>query len=985
MFSFSHYPQQVLLMLCLLLILPSCQQRHNADKLSPQDQSDIIEVDTIQTEENDGVSFLELLGVYDTTAVQDNRITLFNNIFSYLMEEDILEEPVVVDSNMPSDSIDMLLYYWSAEFLYKERQLVEGLLYAQRALSMSGNYDNKMFVSDCESLLASIYFSKSDYVNAIEHARQALLIERDLDDAARLSSALNNLAAISLASRHLDEARVYILEALHYSSLSKDSARMASQNGIASEVFNALGRYDEAVNYARQALVLDSLTHNDVKKGVHLSQLATAQISLGRLEDAKKTLDKAIPLLMSIGNYYSLSICWLQMGEILNTTGDYVEAKEYFSKALKVFTQMGNIYLEIRARRGLSEALKTNDPFEALEQMEILMVLRDSINSDEMRQTISKYNAMFNNEQYAKQIELDDVRHRAEMTIAISAVLGLIMIIMFLLVYIRVRKRNHMVVERLSLMRESFYTNITHEFRTPLTIILGVSGDIQKEDNVPMSIKRKMQMVERQGNGLLTLVNQLLDISKIKSAVGNPDWRNGNITTYIEMIVDSYRDHANRSNIDLLFYAKDVVKMDFVPDYVSKIMNNLLSNALKFTPEYGKVSVASWKDDDYLVVDVTDTGIGMNQDTIKHVFEPFYRSETDNYVIGTGVGLSLVKQIVDAVEGTIVVDSAVGRGTTFRVSLPLRSEIDKQFDGAITNNPMLSEHNIANDDVAESSHEYRLLVVEDNRDIASYLGSHFEERFDVAYAANGKDGLDKALKYVPDLIITDLMMPVMDGIEMCHSIKNNDIVSHIPIVMITAKDSDADRIRCIEAGVDANLPKPFNSEELRALVDTLLEKSIAMRQKLSVLHKESVDTPSPEVPQSPEENTQGVTMTQQQQEFLQLLSDVVKATAEHGYVDVNTIASGVKMTPNQLRRKLFAITGDTTLAFIKSVQMMKAKQLLTDDPDLPIGDVAFRCGYSLQTHFSRAFKAYCGMTPMQWRKNGNQNVGLIEKSDDVNE
>ena len=343
-------------------------------------------------------------------------------------------------------------------------------------------------------------------------------------------------------------------------------------------------------------------------------------------------------------------------------------------------------------------------------------------------------------------------------------------------------------------------------------MILELSHDLQGLSDCPGEIIDKAKTIERQGRGLLTLINQLLDISKIKSAVGNPDWKNGDITAHLTMIIESYRDYARSRNIDLHFLAREAVKMDFVPDYVNKVMNNLLSNAFKFTPEYGKVSVSVWREGNRLFLDVSDTGQGMDKETLTHVFEPFYQAETEARNIGTGVGLALVKQIVDTVRGTITVESETGKGTIFHISVPIHNDNKRRIIETPENNtPLLPENETMLSDSESGDNQCRLLVIEDNQDVAAYIGSLFSDRYAVAYSGNGKEGLEKALELVPDLIITDLMMPGMDGLEMCRQVRANEIINHIPIIVVTAKITEEERIKGLEVGADAYLVKPFNS------------------------------------------------------------------------------------------------------------------------------------------------------------------------------
>ena len=419
------------------------------------------------------------------------------------------------------------------------------------------------------------------------------------------------------------------------------------------------------------------------------------------------------------------------------------------------------------------------------------------------------------------------------------------------------------------------------------------------------------------------------------------------------MIIEAYRDYARSRNIDLHFLAREAVEMDFVPDYVSKVMNNLLSNAFKFTPEYGKVSVSVWREGNCLFLDVSDTGEGMDKETVSHVFEPFYQAETEARNIGTGVGLALVKQIIDAVEGSITVESTVGKGTTFHIHVPIHHDSKREVGSTMIDNaPFLPENEATPADSENDDNQCRLLVIEDNRDIAAYIGSLFADRYAVSYAANGKKGMEKALDLVPDLIITDLMMPGMDGLEVCRQVRGNEIINHIPIIVVTAKITEEERIKGLEAGADAYISKPFNADELRTRVEKLLDRHLRLRDKFSNI----ADTDKEQK------------LTDAEQRFLAKAVDFIYQLLDKRHLDVNTLAEKLCMSPRQLHRKLVAITGDSPATYMLKIKMQKARNLLETKPGLTIEDIADRCGFEHTPNFYSAFKKTYGVTPMDYRR-----------------
>lgn len=649
----------------------------------------------------------------------------------------------------------------------------------------------------------------------------------------------------------------------------------------------------------------------------------------------------------------------IALADIYHTTGNDAKEMEYLGKAKAIAER-------IKSPEHLAEIhtlyykhyKQAGDYRTALSSYEQAMTMQDSVLNMEKVNRIQ--NTSLNIERNRQAREMGEARHRLEQERTARyvgfGVLGIVLLVLsgvlaIVLYTNRLHRRNHLALKRLSALRENFFTNITHEFRTPLTVILGLSHNLQDADTE--AVRESARTIERQGKGLLTLINQLLDISKIKSSVGNPDWCNGNITAHLTMIIEAYRDYARSRNIDLHFLAREAVEMDFVPDYVSKVMNNLLSNAFKFTPEYGKVSVSVWREGNCLFLDVSDTGEGMDKETVSHVFEPFYQAETEARNIGTGVGLALVKQIIDAVEGSITVESTVGKGTTFHIHVPIHHDSKRKMDSTMIDSaPLLPENETTLADSENDDNQCRLLVIEDNHDIAAYIGSLFADRYAVSYAANGKEGMEKALDLVPDLIITDLMMPGMDGLEVCRQVRGNEIINHIPIIVVTAKITEEERIKGLEAGADAYISKPFNADELRTRVEKLLDRHHRLRDKFSNI----ADTDKEQK------------LTDVERRFLAKAVDFIYHLLDKRHLDVNTLAEKLYMSPRQLHRKLVAITGDSPATYMLKIKMQKARNLLETKPGLTIEDIAEHCGFEHTPNFYSAFKKTYGVTPMDYRR-----------------
>lgn len=735
---------------------------------------------------------------------------------------------------------------------------------------------------------------------------------------------------------------------------------------MASEIYHTMGKDHKALDYARKAYVIDSTRNNIPKMGIRLSQLAAAQISLKMYEAAEQSVSRAIPILQKSGNMTSLGICHNQMGELLNLRGAHTAAATHFKEAVNIFAPQKAMYNESRAQRGLFEALKDTDPKAAANHLLRYTELKDSIYKTDMELAVSNYNAKYETEKLTQEKKSDNLFKRINFLVGIMLVSILLLIIAWLVYMGRIHRRHHLWLKKMNAIRSHFFTNITHEFRTPLTIIMGLSNDIGVDEDCKDDIRDKATTIERQGHRLLNLINQLLDIAKVKSSMGNANWRNGNITAYITMIAESFREYAKIRKINLTFIPKETVVMDFVPDYISKLISNLLANAIKFTPEYGRVSITMWRRGNTLLLDIIDTGKGMDKESLDHVFELFYQAEGDTQHIGTGIGLALVKQIVDAINGTIAVESAPGAGTAFHISLPIRNRVSKKVEKEKTSiGPLIEENTeevlpLGDDNSNESNDDCRILVVEDNHDVADYIGSQLKDFYHVYYASNGQTGMEKALEIVPDLIITDLMMPEMNGLELCRQVRDNDIINHVPIIIITAKASEEERIKGLQAGADAYMTKPFNTDELQTRVAKLLENRKLMREKFTAtiennkVQEDSQDHTAPD----------DADLT-----FLTKVADAIHTLLSRSKdASVTAIASMMCMSNSQFYRKMVAITGHTPAAYIQHIRIKKAKKLLDKNPNMKLIEVAALCGFDVYPNFVRTFKSVCGITPSEYRK-----------------
>ncbi len=536
-------------------------------------------------------------------------------------------------------------------------------------------------------------------------------------------------------------------------------------------------------------------------------------------------------------------------------------------------------------------------------------------------------------------------------------------------------------VKELDALKTQLYANITHEFRTPLTVILGMANQVK--NNPEKHLNTGVDMIVRNGENLLNLVNEMLDLSKLEDGKMTLHLINGDIINFLRYIVESFQSLAASKQKQFHFLADtDELFVAYDAEKIRQIITNLLSNALKFTPELGNVYVTISKQNDVnnkvttLVLKVKDTGIGIPEIQLPHIFDRFYQLDNSHTrkAEGTGIGLSLTKELVKLMNGNIVVKSPpVGatKGTEFIITIPLTKVSIGNLDNSIK--PVIKE-NKRESIVEESVNHYSeknsskahatplILLVEDNVDVVAYTASCLPE-YKLAVGKDGREGFDIAVDIIPDLIITDVMMPFVDGFEMCRKLRQDERTSHIPIIMLTAKADMQSKLEGLEKGADVYLEKPFHKEELLLRIKKLLE----LRKNLQNYYSKQIGLIDTEET-LPKLEAEPIFEEKAEHEFVKKVRELVECNFTNYEFSVEQLCKLIFMSHSQLHRKLDALTGCSPNKFIRTVRLNKAKELLTN-PAVSIAAIALDCGYNDAGYFARVFKQAYGVTPQEWRVN----------------
>tara|TARA_B100000809_G_scaffold266930_1_gene333190 strand:- start:34082 stop:38119 length:4038 start_codon:yes stop_codon:yes gene_type:complete len=506
-----------------------------------------------------------------------------------------------------------------------------------------------------------------------------------------------------------------------------------------------------------------------------------------------------------------------------------------------------------------------------------------------------------------------------------------------------------------------FFTNISHELKTPLTLILSPTERLLKEENDERKIAT-LEIIKRNTERLIRLVNQVLDLRKIESGNEKLTIERYDLIRFSKKIVSLFEEEAAYRNIKLNFSSEvEILDMNFDMTKVEKVIFNLISNAFKFTQDYGhiklKITIVKKKSKTYVCITVKDNGIGISEENQKLIFDRFTNIKTTNFTSqeGTGIGLSLVQDYVDLHKGFIKLKSKEEKGSSFSIHLPIAMPSDMKNEDISGENNFgnLNENDLSYEEEEENegSGKLRLLVVEDDRDMRSFIKSMFESDYDLILASDGQEGYEKTFVYHPDIIISDVMMPRMDGITLCKKLKSDIRTSHIPLILLTAKAGIENQMEGIGVGADDYIQKPFHLDYLLLRTKMLISK----REKVQKNYLKEEQLVSSEITSNPID-----------EKFLNDLISVIEKQLDNSDLSVKLLAEFLQMDKTSLYRKVKSLTGQTAIAFIRNTRLKKAAQLLKND-NLNVSEVMYMVGYTHRSYFTRSFKELFGMVPTEYK------------------
>ncbi|MDE5421322.1 tetratricopeptide repeat protein [Ancylomarina sp. DW003] len=783
----------------------------------------------------------------------------------------------------------------------------------------------------------------------------------------------NGIGNIYLVQKEYQKALSYFKESEKYGHSSDNKYHLEISYGNIGETFMYLQQYDSATFYINKSLDLAKYRNNPIGVGICYQLLGQVENSQKHYSKAYSNFEKALELQRQRKDKRYLSTILVHHGDVCSKLKRYDEAEKNLIEGREISKKIHSVDNMIFSNQSLYEVYYNTNRFkEASDALVLSKAYTDSLYNMEKIRVMNDLEYQYQSEKKSQKIELLNTRNqlveeskkmqRNQFGILLIFIAGLAAFF-----YYRYKNRQKVTreLQRLNEMKSKFFSNISHEFRTPLTLI---KGPAEKQLAISSSEDQKadFQLILRNSDRLLSLVDQLLNLSKIDAGYFSISSQKGDLTSLLKGISNSFNYQASQKNIKYNIEIDNINLVWYDTNIVEIIITNLLSNAFKFVPADGHIKIQVTNNTDHLSIQVSNSGCALTNKELTRIFDRFYRAEGIEQQ-GTGIGLSLVKELCSLYRAPISVDCSNDQIIRFNLHLPISREhfnneelVSTPQENAIVLNDNISdsytESHINN--VNNQTETPVLLIVEDNPDMRQYIKLNFESSYQILEAEDGEAGIKLALDHIPDLIISDVMMPKTGGIELCATLKSDVKTSHIPIILLTAKVGDENVLGGLRSGADDYIAKPFNAQTLSVKVDNLIKLRKGLQEKYQ---KELVINPLNLVFKSEDEA------------FANTLQDILDKFLPDPDFSVDQFCTETCMSRTQLHRKLKALTGLSATAFIRSQRIKLAANMMLK-PDVNISDVCFATGFNDTSYFSKCFKEIQGQTPSEYIKTNCQHT-----------
>ncbi len=822
------------------------------------------------------------------------------------------------------------------------------------------------YIDEASSALFGLASLERDDELALQYLLQIDSLHRTQNivtaNLANAYGAIGGMYLKSFGNREL--ARSYYEKSFEAAQESNYAAGINDMTVILGKMALEEGNHDEAYRLFQLDLERNR-SKNDTNNLRHsLIALASVDMALQKFNAAKLKLEDALVFHKQLEDSVSITETHMTLARVHLELGNASEANSHIEYARNFphtlsmqdyqidLQELTVNYLELQGK--YKEAFEEQKKLEALKEKRI-----EERNSDAFLEMEQKYRA----DQKEQEIELlkseQELANARSKNQRIALITGLVLaslIGLFFYFQYRQRQRTNEKLQQLDRAKTTFFQNISHEFRTPLTLIKGPLEKQLEVSGITPTDRQWLQTAQRNTVRLENLVEQLMALSKLESGYWRLQVRPGDLKGFIYVQADAFKHMALEKNLE---FKMEIAPLSdqawFDPDALEKILFNLLGNAMKFTPEEGTIWLQGGKEGNFYELQVKNTGSYIAPEDRAVLFDRFF--QTQHNKPGTGIGLSLTKELVELHHGNIQVESDE-KTTNFRVKLPIDRSAYKESELLPEElQTVFTSYNQMEQEPSQSlaippEDAPLLLVIDDNKEIVSYIASVFSESFRVETAHDGMEGFERALEHVPDIVISDVMMPKEDGFELTHKLKEAELTCHIPILLLTAKAEEKDRLTGLTKGADAYLSKPFSTQVLKATVANLLDN----RRKLQ-------DRYAQEIILTPKK----MAVSNADERFLQRLQQVLDEHMTSPSFSTSKFSETMSISRMQLHRKLKALTGLSTTEFLRSQRVKLAARLLKEE-NLSIAEAGYSVGFNDPSYFAKCFKNEFGCSPSEYIK-----------------
>jgi len=853
--------------------------------------------------------------------------------------------------------------------------------YALEAGELFLSHDDSIGYGVTRYMISGNHGATGNYEKAIETALEALGIFQRKQVRSWEIYAFDKLVQLYNVQEKYDESLLILETNLAYHRKSDNAKFTAITYRMIGDVYLALEDYEKARSALDSSYAITDSYGFKQEEIKTLYSLGLLEYETGHIERAQLLFDRGLKLSMDLDDALFKCSNYLGLGKCLYEQENHTAAIENLEESIRLALRIGNMENLRDGYLFLSKSYQALDqPALALTNHKSYKQFSDSIvaqeNKRQFAELTSKYEAEKKEQQISRlQEEKDAVQVNNRRVVALW-ILTIIVFALILAILILAWQKNKQLLaneKELDKIKSRFFTNISHEFRTPLTLILGPLHDLLKNKG-SKPFHSELTLIEKNAKRLLTLINQILDLSKLDAGKYRLHVVRADLIAMMKRAVWSFHSLAEMKKIELSFEA-DVEALDakFDPEMVEIMVNNLISNALKFEPEGGHIKVEVLSKEigtkEQITWSVTNRGSYISPEDQDQIFNRFFQSETTQGLgKGSGIGLALVRELVELHGGGIRLESSEEQGTSFiiRLMTNLRlstlPESEEASSGNRSSETSIFVPSAAGDNEpgsASSPGEEApggnlpvVLVVEDHSEVMNYIHSVLAKDYQVRKARNGQEGIEQAKALIPDVILSDVMMPVKDGNQMANELKNHELTSHIPIILLTAKASMESRLEGLESKADAYLTKPFHGDELKLRIRNILDASKKLRDKYS---KELILKP------------QNMVVKSMDEAFVEKLCQNVEDNIGNEDFSVEELAGNIGLSRSQLHRKLEAISAKSASQFIREYRLERARELIEKKVGT-MAEISFQVGFSSPGYFNKCFKEYFKTTPGELHK-----------------